>query len=323
MRTSTLTVLFLGAVLAGCSSPAEKGSAGGTGGEEEPEGGTGGAATPTGGKVGTGGSPATGGAPGTGGSVSTGGSDGTGGIPGTGGAPATGGMTGTGGMGGSGGSEPVGMGAFPGCPGCVSLFDGKTLDGWHANSEKYDVVMDTILKKNVMRSTGAARGFLATNKSYQNFRFIFSNRLIATGHAQNMLLWCQQGAGMTYPNNACGGIQYQPPKGSMWDYRPGQNKSPAGKTSLGGSAGATNMEWTQCEIVAKGTENTFKVACCKLTPGAGPCKGSPIISWKDATGAGPLKGPVAWQAHNGGHVIHWTDVFIEENPASDDFITTK
>jgi len=319
MRTSALTFLLCGAVLLGCGGAGTKSGAGGEGGEGGD--GTGGA-TPTGGKQGgTGGKQGgTGGAPGTGGAVATGGAPGTGG--------ATGGSSGGMPDGGSeppgpDGSVPQGTGAFPGCPGCVSIFDGKTLNGWHARFEKFDVIEDTILKKPVMRSTGAARGFLATDKSYQNFRLIFSNRLISAGHAQNMLLWCQQGEGMTYPNNACGGIQYQPPKGSMWDYRPGQNKSPAGKTSLGGSAGATNMEWSQCEIVAQGSMNTFKVACCKLTPGAGPCKGSPIISWKDATGAGPLKGPIAWQAHNGGHIIHWTDVFVEENPTNMDFITTK
>jgi hypothetical protein len=219
---------------------------------------------------------------------------------------------------------PAGGGTFPGCPGCVQVFDGKTLTGWHANSEVYDVIMDDLIGKMVMRSTGKARGFLATDKSYQNFRMIFSNRLLGGGHAQNMLLWCARGeGGNTYPNNACGGIQYQPPGRSMWDYRVGQNKSPGGKTTVAGSSGASSMDWSQCEILAKGTTSEFRVACCKLTKGAGPCKGVEILKWKDTVTQGGLKGPVAWQAHNGGHVIHWTDVFIEENPTVDDLITTK
>jgi hypothetical protein len=107
------------------------------------------------------------------------------------------------------------------------------------------------------------------------------------------------------------------------DYRVGQNKSPGGKTSVGTGSGASSMDWSQCEILAKGTTSEFRVACCKLTPGQGPCKGIEILKWKDTVTQGGLKGPVAWQAHNGGHVIHWTDVFIEENPTVDDLITTK
>ena len=177
--------------------------------------------------------------------------------------------------------------------------------------------------KPVMRSTGASRGFLATDKAYSNFRLIFSNRLLGGGHAQNMLLWCQRNAAGTYPNDACGGIQYQPPGRSMWDYRPGQNKSPGGKTSVGAGSGASGMDWSQCEILAKGSTAEFRVACCKLTPGQGPCKGIEILRFKDTVSQGNLAGPVAWQAHNGGHVIHWTDVHIEENPTVDDLITTK
>jgi hypothetical protein len=108
----------------------------------------------------------------------------------------------------------------------------------------------------------------------------------------------------------------------MWDYRPGQNKSPAGKTSLG-SSGASGMDWSQCEMLVKGSTGEFRVACCKLTPGAGPCKGIEVLRFKDTVSMGNLKGPIAWQAHNSGHIIHWTDVFIEENPAVDDLITTK
>jgi hypothetical protein len=225
-------------------------------------------------------------------------------------------------------AAPTGPGSFPGCAGCVSVFDGKTLNGWHAVKETYDVIEDTILKKPVMRSTGASRGFLATDKSYKDFRIIFSNRLLGGGHAQNMLLWCapKTAGGKTladYPNDACGGIQYQPPGRSMWDYRVGQNKSPGGKTSVGGSSGASQSDWSQCEILAKGTTAEFRVACCKLTPGMGPCKGVEILKFKDTVSMGNLSGPVAWQAHNGGHVIHWTDVHIEESPTVDDLITTK
>jgi len=329
MRKTTMMLLALGVMSLGCETPTDD--------EPGPKGGS--VGTDRGGSGGSGGSSAgsSGSSAGSGGSAGSqapagGGGSGGSAAPGGGGGGAAGGAGGA--LGADAGSpvDPVdaaapdmapAQGSYPGCPRCVSIFDGKTLNGWHAVEEKYDVFMDPILNKPVMRSTGASRGFLATDKSYQNFRFIFSNRLLGGGHAQNMLLWCQRDDEGKYPNNACGGIQYQPPGRSMWDYRPGQNKSPGGKTNVGGGSGASREDWSQCEILAKGTTGEFRVACCKLEPGKGPCKGIEILRFKDTVSNGGLKGPVAWQAHNGGHVIHWTDVHIEEDPVVDDLITTK
>ena len=317
MRTSPLYLLVCGVLLLGCGAPdpLPPVNNGGAGGDDEPEGGSGGGGS--GGKGGSGGSAGKGGSGGSGGSTPAPTPDAapTTPTPDAGTTPVADASPPTADT-----SAPVsGMGSFKGCPGCVQIFDGKTLDGWEANSEKYDVIMDDRLMKPVMRSTGAARGFLATLKSYQNFRLIYSNRLLGGGHAQNMLIWCQK----PFPNNACGGLQYQPPGRSMWDYLPGQNKSPAGKTTVEGSSGATSMDWSQCEMLVKGTTGEFRVACCKLTPGQGPCKGVEILRFKDTVTGRTRNGPIAWQAHNKGHVIHWTDVHIEENPTIDDLITTK
>ena len=304
MRTTVVLALGLATLLVGCPAPEETGTPGGGTGGKGPDvgrtGGSGGAKTggatgSTGGAAGSATGGAGGSTGGTAGGTTGGASGGTAGAGGAGGGNSDAGNSDSGtsadasAPGETGAPPPsTGTGSFKGCPGCVSLFDGKTLTGWHANTEKYDVIMDDRLMKPVMRSTGASRGFLATDKSYENFRLIFSNRLLGGGHAQNMLLWCQRNAGGMYPNNACGGIQYQPPGRSMWDYRPGQNKSPGGKTSVGGSSGASSMDWSQCEILAKGTTGEFRVACCKLTPGQGPCKGVEILKFKDPVSGGGL-----------------------------------
>ena len=319
MRTSSVLVAACAALAWGCGQPTSttddgvdigKASGGKSGGSQASGGSSGSGPSSSGGST----TPAPSSGGGTTGGT-TGSEPGTGGSAGSAGDPDAAAPTDTAAPSADGSSpsaDPGLPGAFPGCPNCKSIFDGKTLTGWTAVDEVFAV------KEGAIASTGKARGFLHSNADYQNFRLIFSNKLISAGHAQNMLLWCQK----PFPNNACDGIQFQPPGGSMWDYRAGIDKNvlAANKMKVG-TSGAKNNEWSQCEILAKGTTGEFRVACCPLGTMA-HCKGTEILKYHDTTLAG-AKGPIAWQAHNPGHLILWKDIFIEENPTVDDLITTK
>lgn len=293
--------------------------------------------------------PPTGGSGGTGGSAGRGGSGGSGGTGGTGGSGGSGGSGGVGGSGGSGGravdarpadrapdrgadrpggdmgrrdggsTDAAGNAAvtFPGthplCPGCKSIFNGVDLDGWTAVSERYEVQDGAIV------STGVSRGVLVSKGSYQDFRMIFTyKKLPGANHKANMIVFCQ------VPNSGtCGGVQFQPPGGDLWDYRPGApnngNLGPPKETGRG--ANVPDGQWGQCEILAKGSVGTFRTACCLLGETNKTCQGTETKKFDDGK---PVKGgPVAFQAHERNHKIAWKDVFIEENPAVDDLITTK
>lgn len=295
----------------GSSTGGTNGSAsGGKGGSNASGGKTGSGGSGSGGAAGA---QSSGGAPGTGGSPSTG----SGGSPaGTGGAGAGGSADAGSGAGGAtpggddagGGGAPVSGDKHPACPNCKSLFDGKTLTGWKpVGAEKWAVDNGKIL------STGAAAGVLITDAQYDHYRLIYSWKMLAAdGHQANMVIFCRN-EGARY----CGGVQFQPPGTDIWDYGPA-NKSLKGAAMLM-KAPVEKGEAGQCEMIVNATAGTFKVACCNLGTGSS-CKGTPVGMLNYGKVA---KGAFGWQAHNPDHKIHWWNIFLEENPTSDDFVTTK
>jgi hypothetical protein len=310
MRSPVTRTVLCGILLLGCGGSPNK-TTGGTGGEEPPDdtGGSGGG-TATGGK-------------GTGGATSTGGAIGTGGATGTGGSATGGGVDA--GTAPDGGVESPGMptyfpGMHPACPSCKNLFDGKTTMGWTSWGKTgggIGPVMGTWDVQNAaLHSTGTIRDVLATNGNYNNFRLIFSIKHMDGGHQPCIVIWGRNPP----PNDAMGGIQIQAPHTNMWDYRPGQNKN-IGGTKVG-TVAINDAQWAQCEVLAKGTTGSFRMACCQQdATGDKPCKGVEILKFSVA-GAGN-NGPISLQAHNGGVHDMYKNIYVEENPTVDDLLTTK
>ena len=284
-----------------------------------------GGALGTGGRSGTGGNSATGGTTtadagrtggtttisiGTGGtSTATGGSGGTTSSGGSGGVLGSGGTTGAGGTTGTAPINSV-------CPNCIPLFDGTSLSGWtQVPANSWSVVAGA------MHSLGTARGFVYTNKTYGDFRFIFTSRLV-TDPANH--LPCVLFFGNSPAKDALTAIQVQPPKGYMWDYRttgPTANKSPDMYETRYGGAPASITLWAQCEMLGNVAAGTMRFACCQQT-GTTPCKATEIVLFKDPT-AGMIA-PLAFQVHNAGMIEEFKDVYIE-SPVADPttLLTTK
>jgi hypothetical protein len=293
------------------------GGGGGTGGAAGRDAGGGGAGGTSGsGGGGTSGSGGGGGSGGSGGG-GTGGGGGSGGAgdagarDGGGGTGGGGGATGDGGTsdGGSAGPPSLGTGIYAGM---TKIFDGTTLDGWEMSPAN-----SWVPKNGAMASTGNGRGYIATKADYLDYRLIFSLRQVTGNHQPCILLFGTRPP----PNNALGAIQFQPPNGYTWDYRPGKNNSGGGLFMRVPHPQMNAKQWNQCEVVVKGTTGEAKMACCAL-PATGPCKAAEVLRFKDPVLAGK-KGPVAWQMHNGGIFDEYKDVYVEENPKVPDFITTK
>jgi hypothetical protein len=306
MRLSAVFVTGCAALLLGCGGtdggrplppPSAGGSGGDTGGAGGSPGGYGGA-TPTGGSGG--GSAGSGGSTGGSGGAS-GGSGGSSGGSGGASAPDAGATYADAAPSDGGPSAPPPGGPIP--PGLHKIFDGTTLNGWFQTPANGFAVKD-----GAMTSTGAGRGYIATNEDYTHYRVLFSLKPGGTGgHQPTVLIF------NTRPPpalDALGGIQFQPPGGSHWDYRPGQNKSGAGFTKVG-SAGPAVNGWHNCEMVVNATTSEAKMAC----------GGKDILHYKNP-GAGKV-GPWAIQTHNKGITDAYKDIQIEENLTSDDYITVK
>jgi len=129
-----------------------------------------------------------------------------------------------------------------GDPNLVSMFDGKTLNGWtQAKAGEWSVMNGAI------HGNGTSRGWIYYNKQQVGtFRWIFNVRQLKGNHAPTVLIW-----GTTMPiRDALSGIQFQPPNGGHWDYRPGHNNGGKGEFTQLKHTKISTKQWAQCELVA-------------------------------------------------------------------------
>jgi hypothetical protein len=201
------------------------------------------------------------------------------------------------------------------------LFDGKTLNGWKASvkgTNAVDTMKHWTVKDGAMASLGEGRGVLHTEKSYGNYRLIFTMRHIGgppNDHRACVLVYCTAPeAGKAL--DALGGIQFQPPNGGSWDYRPGKNNGGKGLFTRLPHPKFDEHEWFQVELLVN-TDGTARMAVAQPVG----TKAHEVLDFKDPTAGKP--GPIAWQMHNKGLFDEFKDVRIEENPKDDRLITVE
>jgi hypothetical protein len=201
-----------------------------------------------------------------------------------------------------------------GDPHLVSMFNGTTLNGWtQARPGEWSVVNGTI------HGNGTVRGWIYYNvQQVGDFRWIFNVRQVSGDHAPTVLIW-----GTLVPlRDALSAIQFQPPNGGHWDYRPGHNNGGAGEFTQLPHVKIPTSAWSQCEIVGTKATGVARMACCPLAPGAATCKGTEVLDFKDPT-AGRV-GPLAIQVHNSGIHDEYKSLYVEspvvQTPGQ--FITT-
>ena len=202
-----------------------------------------------------------------------------------------------------------------GDPNLVSMFNGTDLNGWtQAAAGEWSVVGGAI------HGNGTARGWIYYNvKQAGTFRWIFNVRQVSGNHAPTVLIW-----GTTAPlHDALSAIQFQPPNGGHWDYRPGHNNGGKGEFTQLPHTKIPTSRWAQCEIIADQATGAARMACCPLAAGATTCKATEVLDFKDPT-AGRV-GPLAIQVHNKGIHDEYKSLYLEspvvDKPGS--FITTK
>jgi hypothetical protein len=205
------------------------------------------------------------------------------------------------------------------------LFDGKTFNGWDQNSGKTigGATGSWEIKDDALSAKGTTRGTLTPKDDYASFRLFFTLRHVHDAsmggdHTPCIVIWGMPRDAL--PNDALGGVQFQPPNAGHWDYRPGKNNGGGSAfTSLGG-AGLNSKDWNQCELYADATTSTAKLACCKAEEGK-PCKGLPKLQWKESGWA--KKSPWGFQIHNKGLKDQFKNVSIEVDPVVKDLISPK
>ncbi len=193
------------------------------------------------------------------------------------------------------------------------IFDGKTFDGW------MQIPADSwTVKDGAMASNGVGRGVIYTKDDYSKYRLFFTMRHVSgkPDHQACFLIFCTRPEEGKKTLDALGGIQFQPPNGGHWDYRPGKNKGGEGFTTSPHPKFKPS-EWFQVEMIVDATAGTARMAVAQPI-GA---KATEVLSYKMPEAG--KKGPIAWQMHNKGLFDEYKDVRIEIDPKSDEFITTK
>jgi hypothetical protein len=184
---------------------------------------------------------------------------------------------------------PAGAGNPYGDPNLTSMFNGTNLNGWTQSRPD-----GWIVENGAIHGTGAGRGWIYYNNQVDSFRWIFSVRQVRGNHAPTVLIW-----GTTTPiRDALSAIQFQPPNGGHWDYRPGHNN--------GGGRLFTSFphprwdihNWSQCELIGNHTTGIARMACCPLPAGATTCRATEVLKFTDPTAG--RRGPLAIQIHNSG-----------------------
>ena len=193
--------------------------------------------------------------------------------------------------------------------GVVSLFDGRTLNGWiQVPANSWEV------KNGAMASKGSGRGYIYTVGQYTRYRLMFSLRQVTGNHQPCVLIFGQ------YPPpslDALGGIQFQPPNGGHWDYRPGHNNGGGSLFTQPNRTSYSRTQWARVEMLVDVATGTGRMAVAQPIG----TRAVENLRFKDLSAG--RRGPIAWQMHNGGIFDEFKDVTVEENPVDFDLITTR
>jgi hypothetical protein len=208
---------------------------------------------------------------------------------------------------------PAGPGNPYGDPNLVSMFNGTDLTGWTQSRPD-----GWIVQNGAIHGTGAGRGWIYYNNQVDSFRWIFTVRQVQGNHAPTVLIW-----GTTTPiRDALSAIQFQPPNGGHWDYRPGHNNGGGNLFTTFPHTRWDVHDWSQCELIGNHTTGVARMACCPLPAGAATCRATEVLRFTDPTAG--RRGPLAIQIHNSGINDEYRNLYAE-SPVTfhpGEFITT-
>jgi hypothetical protein len=203
-------------------------------------------------------------------------------------------------------------------PNMTRIFDGKSLEGW-----KQFPPDSWTTKNGVLASLGVARGLIRTTKEYDRYRVVFDVRHVSgkPDHRAGVLVFCNPAAvdakDPNKPSTTLDGVQFQVPNGGHWDYRPGRNVGGNDVFTRTGKPTFDEHQWSRVEILVDPKSGTARMAVAQ-PPGS---KAVELLTFKDESAG--RKGPFALQMHNKGLFDEYANLAIEENPPSDELVTTK
>lgn len=177
-----------------------------------------------------------------------------------------------------------------------------------------------IVKDGVMANTGVDRGVLYTKNDYSHYRLMFTVRHVSGTNPDHMpcvLFFGTRPEEGKKPMDALGALQFQPPPGYGWDYRPGHGNGGNGLFKNQPHPKFDPHEWSRVELLVDASKGTARMAVAQ-PPGS---KAVEVVNL-NVPEAGKT-GPFAIQIHNKGLFDEYKDIAIEVDPKDDELITVK
>lgn len=200
---------------------------------------------------------------------------------------------------------------LPASENAIQLFDGKSLDGWQGQKEKYFSVKDgIIIARNDESNAPKASTYLVTEKSYRNFRLIFEAKLVTSEMHSGIALWGKNVEKESDPFSYMGHLVMFPSNYGYYDlFR--RNSIYKDDDGVAKQAGAQHA-WNRMEILAIGNRIQHAI------------NGQAVADWSDPQPELCQAGPIGLQLHSNkvAQEVHFRGLVLTENPV-DQLITVS
>ncbi len=184
----------------------------------------------------------------------------------------------------------------------AALFNGKNLDGWAGQIEKYWSVHDgVIVAKHTKDDAPKASTYLTTKKKYRNFRLVFEGKLVTSEMHSGVSLWGRSVEKESDPHSYLGHLVMFPSGWGFWDlYRRNSIYKDDGRAKAAGR----QHDWNQMEILALGDRIRFAV------------NGKLVADWTDPKPELCQPGSIGLQLHSNtvAQEIHFRGLILSEDP---------
>jgi len=182
----------------------------------------------------------------------------------------------------------------------ITLFDGKTLDGWEGHENLWSVQDGVIVAKNT--APVKVSTYLTTKRKFTDFRLTATVKLVTSEMHSGIAIWGrtapEKGDKFTYQ----GHLVMFPSGWGLWDLhrRNGLSGDQGGAARKAGK----QHDWNNLEILAQGNRIRLVV------------NGKLVFDWRDPSPELIMEGPIGLQLHSNGvpQEIHFKDLVIETFP---------
>ena len=195
------------------------------------------------------------------------------------------------------------IGKLPASEKAIHLFDGKSLQGWKGQSEKYFSVKDgVIIARNDESNAPKASTYLVTEKSYRNFRLIFEAKLVTSEMHSGISLWGKNVEKESDPYSYMGHLVMFPSSYGYYDLfrRNSIYKDEKGHAKKAG----LQHDWNRMEILAIGNRIQHAI------------NGQAVADWSDPKPELCEAGPIGLQLHSNkvAQEVQFRGLVLTENP---------